>query len=203
MGAAELWHRQFSREALGYLALPALYAGLMAAGVFVASPALVLLSALLVGVLLLQARAAGAAARVAARSPAPPKVALAPRKALDAADAAFLRQVDYTVVTGALGYLVFLGALDLHVRVLASGQASSTALLAGALSSIALIVGGREVARFAAWRRVEFLQAGHLPGLRASGPTPRAYLEWRAGVEAEVSPPYGRGSSTQNTEPLA
>ncbi len=186
MGAPDLARRQFRREALGYLALPVLYAGLMAAGVFLPSPTLVLLSALLVAVLLMQARSARAAGALAARRQRPSKATQASREALDAADGAFLRQVNFAVASGALGYIVFLGALDLHLRALASGAAGSTALLPGAVLGIGLIVGGREAARIAAWRPVGDLKAGRLPGLPDSGPTPRAYLEWRAGVEAEA-----------------
>ena len=185
MGAPDLARTEFRREALGYLAMPALYGALQAAGVFVPSPALLLLSLALVLMLLLQARSAGAAA-----STLPPTrrggqpILVAPRP-LEAADRAFVQQVNHTVVANALGFFLFLGALELHLRTLAAGATGATALLPGALLAIGVIIGGREAARIAAWRAVGDLASGSLPGLPLAGPSLRAYLEWRAGVGAE------------------
>lgn len=185
MGAPELARTQFRREAVGYLALPALYGALMAGGLFVPSPTLVLLSLALVLLLLLQARSAGmAASTVSAARPPGPSVHVSPRP-LEAADSAFVREVNYTVAANAIGFFAFLWALELHLRALASGATGPTALLPGALLAIGIIVGGREAARIAAWRAVEDLGAGRLPGLPEGGPSLRDYLEWRARVGSE------------------
>lgn len=185
VGARELARSQFRREALGYLALPALYGALMTAGVFVLAPTLVLLSLALVFMLLLQARSTGAAAAVAGRARRSGQTSHALRGAIEAADRAFVRQVNYTVAANVLGYLAFLWALDLHLRAVEGGRTGPTALLPGALLAIVLIVGGHEGARIAAWRGVPELPEGRLPGLPDSGPSPREYLEWRAAVDAK------------------
>lgn len=189
MELKELRRTQRLRESLGYLLLPALYAGLMASGAFLVVPSLVLLSFALVVMLLLQARAGQIASRLTPRQARPARDQRLPADALEAADARFLRQVAYTVAANAAGYLVFLAAVDLHLKASLRGDAASGVLLYGALGGIAIVIAGREAARLAAWSGFE----RRFPALWAS-PTgldrgkstrsAREYLDWRC----EVSP---------------
>lgn len=184
VNARALRRKHVIRETLGYLALPAVYGALMAAGVFVFSPTLVALSFALVVLLLLQLRSAAIASAIVAKA-APAGGKAPPRKAVEAADARFLAQVNYTLVANVAAYLVFLAGMDLHVRALAAGAPPGAALLIGAVAAVGVVIGGREAARRAAWAGFE---ARH-PSLWASqagldnGKATRSastYFDWRS-----------------------
>jgi hypothetical protein len=187
MEAKALRRAQLRRETLGYLCLPALYGALMAGGVFVYSPTLVLVSLGLVMMLILQLRSraiSSAMVRPAPRSAGKPW----PPDALDAADLRFMRQVNYALAANVAAYLVLLEGIDLHVRALANGQPPGAALPVGAALAFALILVGREGARRAAWSgfggRFPELWAAKdgLDGGRATR-SPATFFEWRLPAE--------------------
>jgi len=183
MDAESLRRTQLYREALGYIALPLGYGALMFAGVFVPSAQLVAISFALVAMLLLQGRSMGVSRRVAMRSAPPPDSSHVSAKALRAADARFLRQINYTLGANAAGYYVFLFVLDANLRAPPAPGSLSSTVLVGAFVGIALVVGGREVARRAAWRPADGATMPVPVGLRPSGPYPPEYLEWRRRAE--------------------
>lgn len=190
MEVRALRRRQLLRETLGYLTLPVLYGALMASGALLWVPSLVLLSLALVLLLLLQMRSGLAAGALAAAPQRERRRGKVPAKALEAADGCFLRQVDYTVLANAAGYLVFLVGIDEHLKASLRGELGSSALIAGALVGIAIAIAGREAARRAAWGRYAAVYPTlwsaptGLDGGRAARST-RDYFDWRSTVEAE------------------
>jgi hypothetical protein len=175
------------RESGGFLLLPALYFALMSAGFLSYAPELPLLTMGFVFMLVMQTRSSAAAAAV---GPPPRGKKGSPWKLEDLAEAdkRFLRQVVYAAATNAGAYLVFIVALDAHLRALAADTSPGFTLIAGAAASIALVIAGRSAARRAAWSG--FAEAypavwGAKEGLNVgkTARSPATYLAWR-----EVSP---------------
>ncbi len=183
MDVRALRRAQWIRECAGYLALPALYGALMAAGVLSFAPSLALLTLALVFLILLQSRSASAAGALV-RHHRRPLGGAAPREQVDEADRRFLRQVAYASAGNVLGYLALLAGIDVHLRGAAVGAPPGIALWVGAAAALGVVLAGRALARRAAWS--DFRECfpslwdsmGDAKGGRATR-SPAAYWEWR------------------------
>jgi hypothetical protein len=177
------------RESGGFLLLPLLYFVLMLAGLLSYEPSLALLTLGFVFMLVMQTRSSAAAAAVGP-PPRGKKGSGWEREAVSAADRRFLRQVVITALTNAGAYLVFIVALDVHLRAAAAGIAPGYTLLAGAAAAIALALLGRTAARRAAWSGFAALHPalwGAQDGLNVgrTARSPATYLAWREGAHGE------------------
>ena len=171
------------RESGGFLVLPALYFALMAAGLLSYAPELPLLTMGFVLMLVMQTRSAAAASAMAP----PPRGRKASRwtpEEVAAADARFLRQDVYTAFTNAGAYLVFIVALDAHLRAVIAEVSPGYTLIAGAVAAIAVVLAGRAAARRAAWSGFAAAHpalwgTGDGLDLGKAGRSGATYLAWR------------------------
>lgn len=188
MDVKRLRRRHTLLESAGFLALPAVYVGLMAAGVLINEPSLALLTLGLVFMLVIQQRSTSVAMSVVPKRGKKGRT-LWPAAELEAADSRFLRQAAFTAGTNLAAYLVFLLAIDRHLRAQAVGADPGFVVFAGAAAAIAVALFGKEAARRAAWKGF----AAASPGMWASKDgvdggratrSPAAYLGWRDGTGA-------------------